>query len=160
MHSKTLQEVMTAPAEEDYVQHFQALARVNLEIREYGPTATRLLRKSILESDIGNYSAALDDARDALDLKSELPEAHYQEGMALMLLAFTRVGVLAGSPGMAVPLARPRRLLQQAAGSFQVVADLNDEDEEAHADAQAIEGFLEQNEDDDDLEDALRAMFA
>ncbi|MGB1586266.1 MAG: hypothetical protein ACPHID_04390 [Thermoplasmatota archaeon] len=151
---------MTAPAEEDYVQHFQALARVNLEIREYGPTATRLLCKSILESDIGNYSAALDDARDALDLKPELSEAHYQEAMALMLLAFTRVGVLAGSPGMAMPLARARRLLEQAATSFGAAAELNDEDEEAQADADAILGFLAQNEDDDDLEAALHAMFA
>ena len=159
MQQKTLLEVVIAPAEEDYVQHFQALAQVNLEIRQTGPNATLLLRKSILEMDIGNYSAALDAARDALDLKPELPEASYQEGMALMLLAFTRVGVLAGAPGMAMPIARARRLLEQAADSFAVVAINNPGDEEAVADQEAIVGFLDENEDDGDLEAALQAMF-
>lgn len=159
MQQKTLLEVVTAPAEEDYVQHFQALAQVNLEIRQSGPTAQRLLRKSILEMDIGNYSASLDAARDALDLKPELPEASYQEGMALMLLAFTKVGVLAGAPGMAMPIARARRLLEQAAESFAIVAINNPCDEEAVADQQAITGFLDENEDDGDLDQALRAMF-
>ena len=59
-----------------------------------------------------------------------------------------------------MPIARARRLLEQAADAFAVVAINNPADEEAVADQQAIAGFLDENEDDTDLDEALRAMFA
>jgi tetratricopeptide (TPR) repeat protein len=158
MQHKTLLEVMTAPAQEDYVHHFQALAQVNLEIRQSGPTAKLLLHKSILEVDLGNYSAALVAVRDALDLKPDLAEASYQEGMSLVLLAFTKAGVLAGAPGMAMPGARARRLLEKALEAFKAAVEANPDDEEASADIDAIQGFLALNDDDSELDERLRAM--
>lgn len=159
MKQRTLQELVTVPAEADYVQHFQALSTVNLEIREHGATAHRLLRKAILEMDVGNYHAALDAARDAVEAKPDLLEARYQEGLALILLSFAKVGVLAGSQGMASPAARPRRLLVQALDAFSTVAAANPEDEEAAADMSALAAFLEDVVEDDALEAELRAMF-
>lgn len=159
MKQRTLQEVITVPAETDYLEHFQALATVNLEIHHHGPSAHRLLRKSILEADIGNYTAALEAARDAIDVAPTLTEAHYQEGMCLMLLAFSRAGVLAGAPGLESPIARPRRLLEQARDAFAATVAGNPADDEAAMDLYAIEGFLRRHEADDSLEAELRALF-
>lgn len=159
MKQRTLQELVTVPAETDYLEHFQALARVNLEMRQQGPTAQLLVRKSFLEADIGNYTAALDAARDAIDVAPTLSEARYQEGMSLMLLAFSRVGLLAGSPGLASPLARARTLLEQSRDAFAATLEINPADEEAELDLQALEAFLRRHGEDDALETALRALF-
>jgi len=158
VQQRTLLELVTAPAEDDYVKHFQALATCNLEIRQRGATPERLLRKSILELDIGNFQAGLDAARDAADLKPDLAEARYQEGMALVMLAFTKVGVLAGAPGMPTPLARPRVLLEQAAEAFARSLKHRPDDEEAAADLAALSAFLTTVG--DDVDGALRQLFA
>ncbi len=159
VHERTLLELVTAPQEADYLQHFQALSTVNLEIRQRGASPERLLQKSILEADIGNFQAALDAARDASDLRPDMAEARYQEGMSLILLAFTKVGVLAGAPNMPTPIARPRVLLEQAAEAFSQSVQANPDDEEAAEDLAALSGFLATTDDDGILESALRKMF-
>ena len=158
MKQRTLLELVPTATEADYIQHFQALATVNLEIRQRGATAERLLRRSILEMDVGNFQASLDAAQDALDLRPDLNEARYQEGMSLIMLAFTKLGVVAGAAGMATPIARPRTLLEQAAESFGKAVRANPEDEEAQDDLAATSAFLANHPEDDALEDEMRRV--
>lgn len=160
MKQKSLLQLVPPPSERDYLEHFQCLASVNLEIRQRGPTADRLLRKSILEMDVGNFAASLDAARDAAELREEDPEARYQEAMALVLLAFTKAGVLAGSPGMESPLASVSTLLKQAAEAFSLVVKTNPEDDEAKEDLAALARFLAEFPDEGELEQGLRGLWA
>ena len=155
---RTLLELVPTATEADYIQHFQALATVNLEIRQRGATAERLLRRSILEMDVGNFQASLDAAQDALDLRPDLNEARYQEGMSLIMLAFTKLGVVAGAAGMETPIARPRTMLEQAAEAFGKAERANPEDEEAQDDLAATSAFLANHPEDDALEDEMRRV--
>lgn len=122
--------------------HFQQLASVNMEIQAHGTTAERLLRKSILEIDVGNFSAALDAALDAAELKPDWPEPHYQQGMALVLLAFCKAGVVPGSAGMERPLGSVKTLLEQAARALGQALRLHPGDEEVAEDVAALSQFL------------------
>lgn len=155
MRQKTLLQLVP-PQESDYLEHFASLATVNVEIREKGATAERLLRKSILEMDIGNYAAGLEAARDAADVRPEWSEAHYQEGLGLLLLAFTKAGVLAGSPGMERPIGSVKTLLEHAKRALGEAMRLNPRDEEVSEDHAALTLFMEEHE--DDLGEALRAL--
>lgn len=160
MKQKSLLQLVPPPSERDYLEHFQSLASVNLEIRQRGPTADRLLRKSILEMDVGNFTASLDAARDAAELHDEDPEARYQEGMALVMLAFTKAGVLAGSPGMEPPLASASTLLKQAADAFARVVKTNPEDDESKEDLAALARFLAEHPSEEELEKGLQGLWA
>ncbi len=160
MKQKTLLQLVPPPNERDYLEHFQSLASVNLEIRQRGPTAERLLRKSILEMDLGNFSASLDAARDAAELHHKDPEARYQEAMALVMLAFTKAGVLAGAAGMESPLASTQTLMKQATQAFAEVVKYNPEDEEAAEDLAALSRFLMEHPAEKDLDAGLQSLWA
>ncbi len=158
MKQKTLLQLVPPHQESDYLEHFASLAMVNVEIREKGATAERLLRKSILEMDIGNYSAALDAARDASDVRLDWAEAHYQEGMSLLLLAFSKAGILAGAAAMERPVGSVRTLLVLARDSLRLAMDLNPLDEEVAEDYEALLDFTTAHDEDADLVAALQGL--
>ncbi len=158
MKQKTLLQLVPPHTEADYLEHFQSLAEVNMEIRQNGLTPERLLRKSIIELEIGNYSAERDAARDAAELKPDWAEVHYQEGMSLLLLALTKAGVVAGAPGMEAPVGGVRTLMEHAARSFGQALRLNADDEEVQEDVAALTRFLARHDEDADLEAAVREL--
>lgn len=158
MKQKTLLQLVPPQQESDYLEHFQALSAVNLEIRQQGATPERLLRKSILEVDIGNFSAGLDAARDAAELRPEWAEVHYQEGMSLLLLAFTKAGVMAGAPGMEPPLGSIHTLMGHAARSFGQALQLNQDDDEVQEDLAVLTRFMTRHEGEAALRDALQGL--
>lgn len=158
MQQKTLLQLVPPQQESDYLEHFQALAAVNLEIRQRGATPERLLRKSILEMDIGNFSAGLDAARDATDLRPDWGEAHYHEGMALLFLAFTKAGVLAGAPGMEQPIGSVQTLMAHAARALGQAYKVNDDDEEVREDLAVLARFMAKHDGEEALVDGLRGL--
>lgn len=141
----------------DYVEHFQALARVNLEIRGKGATRERLLRKAILEIDVGNFAAGLQSAQDAAAMDETSGEVHYQLAVANVLMAFVRAGALPVGPGM-VELPRESALsfLRTALAEFGKAVRLNPEDDEACEDLALLTRFLEEHEGEEKVARALR----
>lgn len=138
------------------MEHFRYLAGVNLEIRAHGATADRLLRKSIFEINLGNFSAGLDSARDASDVKPDFAEAHYQQGMALLLLALSKAGIMACSAGMVPPIGSVKTLMEHAARALGEAHRLNPDDEEVSQDVLALCGFIDST--DDHHGEAVRAF--
>jgi tetratricopeptide (TPR) repeat protein len=116
----------------DYVEEFQALASVNLEIQAKGPSAPRLLRKAILEIHLGNYVHARETVERALDAQPASPEAHYQRGVAYALLACLKADAIPAGPGNHdLPKESLRFLLTEAARSFAQAMQQNPGDDEA-----------------------------
>ncbi len=155
MKPKTLLQLLPPRSETDYLDHFQALAAVNVEIQKRGATPERLLQKAMLEMQIGNFSAGLEAARDATDLRPTWAEAHYQQGMALLHLAFVRVGILAGSAGMERPVGSPKTLLEHAGRAFGEALRLHPEDVEAKEDLSTLSLFMAQHNSADSVRMAL-----
>ncbi|MHB8633461.1 MAG: hypothetical protein ACYDBQ_05755 [Thermoplasmatota archaeon] len=62
----------------DYVEVFQRLSAVNLEICSQGPSAPRLIQKAIREEAAGNPAAALAACLHAIALDPRSGEAHFQ----------------------------------------------------------------------------------
>ncbi|MCA1819147.1 MAG: hypothetical protein LC620_03705 [Halobacteriales archaeon] len=131
MATRLLTQLVQVPADLDYVEHFQVLSGVNLEIRRHGPSADRLLRKAILEMDIGNYAASLVAAQDACALDPVSAETHHQVGLAYLLLAMAKAGAVPTGPGVReTPAESCTGLLQKCIDSFDEVLRLNPEDQE------------------------------
>jgi Flp pilus assembly protein TadD len=157
MRTKLLLQLVQVPADLDYVQHFQTLSAVNLEIRKSGASAERLLRKAILESDVGNFEAALLAAKDAVDLEPKNPEAHHQVGMASLMLAMVKSGALASGPGLhEMPTESATELVLAAMEAFREAAKLNPEDQESRADLAALKVLVKRKESEEELAQALR----
>jgi len=152
MRARLLTQLALAP-NLDYVESFQTLSSLNLEIRRHGPSAERLMRKAILEMGVGNYAACLAAALDAQAMEPESAEAHHQVGSAYFMLALARSGAVPGGPGMAhVHDQEPAQaLLAKSIDAFREVRRLNGSDEEAKADL----GILEQLAKDCDTEGKL-----
>lgn len=148
---------LQAPQDLDYVERFQTLAQVNLEIRRTGPNADRLLRKATLEMDIGNHAAALAAARHAAQLAPRMPEPHFLAARALVLLALVRSKAIAGAPGVQdEPGEPPVQLMQDAIQEFRAVLRLNPEDMEALEDVAILDAMMLAHPSDKGLESALR----
>ncbi|HEX2065386.1 MAG TPA: hypothetical protein VHI93_01100, partial [Candidatus Thermoplasmatota archaeon] len=111
-------------ADLDYVEHFQMLSAVNLEIRRSGPTAERLLRKAILEMDVGNFLASLAAAEDALALDPKSPEVRHQLGRINLRLALAKAGAPGRSGGCGVAAQRARQLGVAVAVARQLLQDV------------------------------------
>jgi len=157
MSARLLTELIRTTNDLDYVERFQTLAKVNLEMRNKGPTSERLLRKAILEMDVGNYAAGLEAASDAIGLDEESPEAYYQSAVAHVLLAFVRAGALPLAPGMQeLPKDAADVLLARAIGGFREAVRLNPGDEEAAEDLAALDRFVAEHTDVEALMAALR----
>ncbi len=142
--------------ETDYVACFDALARVETEIRKRGASPHLLLRRAMLSMAIGNYVGALDAARNAVAATPREPEAHYQEGLAWLWLARVHVGQATIAPGSPMPTKRPLRLLlENALDCFSSASACADGDAEADGAAQWLDEMLEL--DDEQVVARLRA---
>lgn len=158
MAPRQILELVHHPTDVDYLTHFQALAAVNLEIRNHGPTAERLLRKAILELDLGNPTASLQAAKDAVVAQPLLAEAHYHAGLTHVVLAFVRAGALPMAQGGEPPSASATELLGAAVEDFGHALGLNRADEEAAEDLELVMRFLAENEDEEAARKALRDL--
>lgn len=153
-----LSQVFQVPADLDYVEAFQALSKVNLEIRRYGPSAERLIRKAHLERDVGNHASSLVSAQDALVLDPRDPEMHYHVGLAFLYLALAKAGALPVGPSPSeLPDDATTSLLEKAVAAFRMVLELNPRDEDALLDANTLQAVLDSHPDDRRLAEALRA---
>ncbi len=153
-----LTQLFQVPSDRDYVESFQALSKVNLEIRRYGPTAERLVRKAHLERDVGNHGSSLVAAQDALVLDPRDPEMHYQVGLAFLYLALAKAGALPVGPSPSeMPEDSASALLGKAIAAFRVTLELNPKDDDARQDAQALQAVLDAHATERALADALRS---
>lgn len=156
-----LTQIFQVPADLDYVESFQALSKVNLEIRRYGPTAERLVRKAHLERDVGNHASSLVAAQDALVLDPRNPEMHYQVALAFLYLALAKAEALPVGPSPSeLPDDPPSALLEKAVAAFRTVLDLNPRDEDARQDAQVLRAILDAHPTERALVEALRSRKA
>lgn len=143
MRQHVLAQLLHAPRDVDYVESFQALQTVNLEMRRSGPTAQRLLRKGLLEMEVGNYSAGLSAARDAAVLEPDNDEAHYMVGRAYVFLALAKADGIALGPSLRLtPGETTTSLVANAADAFRRVASLNPDDQEALRDVEVLEELM------------------
>lgn len=153
-----LAQLFQVPADLDYVESFQALSKVNLEIRRHGPSAERLIRKAHLERDVGNHASSLVAAQDALVLDPRNPEMHYHVGIAFLYLALAKAGALPVGPSPSeLPEDLATALIEKSVSAFRLVLELNPRDEDALLDANALQAVLDAHPDDKRLGDALRA---
>ena len=153
-----LSQLFQVPADLDYVGAFQALSLMNLEIRRDGPSVERLLRKSLLERDVGNHSASLSAARRAQELDPQNPEVHYELGLAFFFLGLAKAGALpVGPKAPELPVEGIGELLGLAVEAFSRVIELNPQDEDAAIDLAALAEVLAVGANDDQLGLALRS---
>ena len=150
--------LLVAPRDLDYVEQFQLLAAVNLEMRRHGPTVDRLVRKAVLEMHVGNFSAALTAALDAATEDPTSAEAHYQAARAYILLALNKADVLPRGPGdVGAPEAGLEELVRLAMEELRTVIRLNLKDEDALETFLLLESLLESSRGEEQLAAALRA---
>lgn len=165
--NRLLLQMLHAHPDADYVESFQSLAAVNLEIRRTGANAERLLRKAALEMDIGNHAAAVAAARHASQLSPKDAEPHFVAGRGLMLMALVRAralpGATAGAAGIpdapeGVASEPANQLASDAAHEFRAAVRLNPDDQEALEDLAVIESILTSHPQDASFARALRAQ--
>ena len=157
MRQRLLQ-IFQVPTDLDYVASFQALAKVNLEMRRLGPSVERLLRKAQLERAAGNPAAALLSAQDALVLDPSHGETHYQLGITFLHLALAKSDALPTGPVPPdLPRESPRELLEKAVAAFRAVVSLNARDDDARQDGEVLQALLDRHLTDSGLSEALRS---
>ncbi len=131
-----------SPQESDYVQCFEQMAFVEVEIRRRGPSPHLLIRRAQLHLAIGNYAPALRAAQEAVARAPRDGEAHYQEGLAWIAMARVQCGA-AAAPGVAVPARRPLiTLIENAYEAFCAAAKCCPEDTEAKELVKEVESLL------------------
>ncbi len=160
MRQRLLQ-IFQVPTDLDYVGSFQALAKVNLEMRRLGPSVERLLRKAQLERGAGNTAAALLSAQDALVLDPAHGETHYQLGITFLHLALAKAEALPTGPVPTdLPRETARELLEKAVAAFRAVLSLNPNDDDARQDEMVLQSLMERHPTDSGLAAALRSRTA
>ncbi|MFA5945150.1 MAG: hypothetical protein WC876_11870 [Candidatus Thermoplasmatota archaeon] len=153
-----LAQVFQVPSDLDYVESFQVLSKVNLELRRHGPTGERLIRKAHLERDVGNHAASLEAVQEAVALDPRNPEMHYQVGLAFLYLALAKADALPVGPNASdLPAEPTTALLGKAVSAFRLVLELNPRDEDARQDATVLQSVLDAHPDDRRLANALRS---
>lgn len=153
-----LTQLFQVPDDLDYVDGFQALAQLVLELRRDGPSVERLLRRSQLERNVGNHMASLASARDALALDPDNAEVHYDLGLAYLYLALAKAEALPVGPRPPdLPVEGIGELLGAAVEAFSRALGLNPADEDARTDVAAIAELLALGIDDAGLAVALRS---
>jgi tetratricopeptide (TPR) repeat protein len=153
-----LAQLFAVPTDLDYVQAFQDLSLLNLEVRRDGPSVATLLRKAGLERNVGNHGAALGAVIQAHELDPQNPEVHYGLGVAHFYLALAKAGALPVGPKPTdLPDDEVSALLSLAVESFSRVLELNPADEDAAQDLTAIADVLAVGATEDQLSAALRA---
>ena len=144
MRQRLLTQLVQAPQDLDYVESFQALSRINLELRRHGPSADRLLRRAVLERAVGNHAASLAATQDALVLEPQTPEMHYQVGVAHLFLALAKAEALPVGPRPTeLPDESLSVLLGRARDAFAKAAEMNPADEDAREDVAVLTKVLD-----------------
>lgn len=157
MRKRLLTQLVQAPADLDYVESFQALSRVNLELRRLGPSADRLLRRANLERAVGNHAASLAATQDALILEPQNAEMHYQVGVAHLFLALAKAEALPVGPRPTdLPDDSLSTLLSRARDSFAKAAEMNPQDEDAREDVTVLTKVLDETRSESSLAEAMR----
>lgn len=155
---RPLSQLFQVPADLDYVNGFQELARINLQIRQQGASVERLLRRANLERAIGNHRASLDAVLEAQRLAPDHPEVHYELGVTYFFLAMSEAGALPVGPlHQNAESEGIRALLSKALEAFTAVIEQNPADTEAARDLGAIADLLAAQSDDLALAEALRS---
>ncbi len=133
MKQQTLASLVHAPLDADYVGNFQALAAVNLELERHGPSHRRLLRKGILELDVGNFEAGHETLHQALRYDDSDAETHFQHAVASLLVACVKADAIVAAPGSNIQQDGRTIVehLRSAAKSLAAVVRLNPHDDEA-----------------------------
>ncbi len=150
MRQRLLTQLVEVPKDLDYVESFQGLSKVNLELRRLGPSAERLLRRAQLERAVGNHAASLAACQDALILEPANGEMHYQVGIAQLYLALAKANVLPVGPRASeLPDDSLSVLLGRAADSFGKALSMNPNDEDAREDLQVLQQVLDEADGDD-----------
>lgn len=156
MHVRSLARLVF-DGDTDYVEEFQALAAVNLEIQSKGPNAPRLLRKAILEIHLGDYVDARRTVEAALDLHPGLSEAHFQRGVVYALLACLKADAVPAGPGhTTLPPESLRFLLTEAARAFAEAVRTNPYDDDAQERLLRVGTILDTAATEDDVARLLR----
>lgn len=157
MRKRLLTQLVQAPADLDYVESFQALSRVNLELRRLGPSADRLLRRANLERAVGNHAASLAATQDALVLEPANAEMHYQVGVAHLFLALAKAEALPVGPRPTdLPDDSLSTLLSRARDAFAKASEMNPEDEDAREDVTVLTKVLDEARSESVLAEAMR----
>ncbi|MEK6976028.1 MAG: hypothetical protein AABY18_06770 [Candidatus Thermoplasmatota archaeon] len=157
MRQRLLTQLVQAPSDLDYVESFQALSRINLELRRHGPSADRLLRRANLERAVGNHAASLAAAQDALVLEPQNAEMHYQVGVANLFLALAKAEALPVGPRRTeLPDESLSELLRRACDAFAKAAEMNPEDEDAREDVAVLTKVLDEARTESNLAEAMR----
>ena len=161
MRQRLLTQLLQVPVDLDYVESFQELSRINLDLRRQGPSAQRLLRKASLERAVGNHAASLVACQDALVLDPDNPEMHYHVGLAFMFLSLAKADALPVGPNPTeVPQESLTALLGKAVEAFRTVLRHNPRDQDAREDLHAIQRILGDHLTDESLGEALRTKKA
>ncbi len=141
----------------DYVESFQALAIANLELRRLGPAPERLVRKAALELAVGNFSASLLAAQDAVSLAPLSSETHHQLGLSFLSLGLAKAGAISIGPGVSERAPESvTGLLWRALEAWKESLRLAPDDEETRHDLGVLEGVLAAHRGEADLVAALR----
>lgn len=155
---RPLSQLFQVPADLDYVNGFQELARLNLQLRREGPSVELLLRRASLERAVGNHRASLDAVLDAQRLAPDHAEVQYELGVTYFFLAMSEAGALPVGPlHRSAPTEGVRALLSAALDAFTTVIELNPADAEAARDLGAIADLLAAQSDDLALAESLRS---
>ena len=157
MRQRLLTQLVQVPRDVDYVESFQALSRINLELRRLGPSAQRLLRRAQLERAVGNHAASLAASQDALVLEPANAEMHYQVGVAHLFLALAKAEALPVGPRPTdLPDESLQTLVQRAADAFAKALELNPADEDAREDVAVLRKALDDCKTERDLAAAMQ----
>jgi tetratricopeptide (TPR) repeat protein len=154
-----LAQLFDVPTDLDYVEAFQALAQLTLELRRNGPSVELLLRRGQLERGVGNHESSLRSAQQAVALDPANPEGPYEVGLAYFYLALAKAHALPVAPrahGSQLPAEGVAELLGLAIEAFSRTFELNPNDEDAAQDLAALAAVLALESDGDRLAQALR----
>jgi hypothetical protein len=144
MTSNRMADPLPRGTDMDYVQCFEASARIEMEIRRRGPSPHLLLRRAMAAMALGNYVTALDAARDAVTACPKEPEAHYQEGLAWLWIGRVQVGAATMAPGTPAITKRPlETVLANAYDAFCAASACGRADGDADAAAAWLEVVME-----------------
>ncbi len=134
--------VLHPPREVDYVATFQQLADTTLAMRREGASYERMVRRGVLEADLGNYDASRQTAYDAALMRHDPLEALFLRGSSALLQALTRLDVLEAKvpdPGT-LPV---RTLLEDAQQAFHDVVRIDPTDKDAQMLAETCDDWLD-----------------
>lgn len=134
----------------DYGGDFKKWARIILEIRKRGETTERILIKARLELKLRNFRMSVSTTKRAEVLSPEMEEVHFEEGLAIFLLAAEKAGVITGMLAVEDSVENSveysvRDLLQQARDCFTRALELDSEDEDVKNILQKLTALLEVN---------------